>query len=161
MALAVPVYHSLLPLFSYGGKIVTPPKLRSRSHGIPIPIWEFSRSGCYCVNTPTVSIPELIQLLKGKSIILYFPPNATAGLATLDVRTPSLLPCPPARSIAIISFFLISPPLPSRSITVLYHSFYSTWTNFTNFKNFFFTFYENIPKNLTLVFSQDMYIIIW
>lgn len=36
--------------------------------------------------------PELIQLLSGKSIILYLPPNATAGLATSDVRTPSLLP---------------------------------------------------------------------
>ena len=67
------------------------------------------------VRTPTVSIPELIQLLSGKSMILYLPPNATAGLATFAVRTPSLLPCPPANSIAIISFFIMSSPLLSNS----------------------------------------------
>ena len=54
---------------------------------------------------------ELIQLLSGKSMIRYFPPNATAGFATFAVRTPSLLPCPPASSIAIISFFIMSSPL--------------------------------------------------
>ena len=63
------------------------------------------------INTPTVSIPELMQLLSGKSIMRYLPPNATAGFATFAVRTPSLLPCPPASSIAIISFFLMSSPL--------------------------------------------------
>ena len=42
----------------------------------------------------------------------YLPPNDTAGLATLAVKTPSLEPCPPARSIAIISFLInTSPPL--------------------------------------------------
>ena len=55
-------------LFSYGGRTVTPPTLRSRSQGIPIPIWELRRRGRYCVRTPTVSIPELIQLRNGKSI---------------------------------------------------------------------------------------------
>ena len=60
---------------------------------IPIPICVFSRSGWYCVSTPTVSIPELIQLLSGKSIILYFPPKATAGFATSAVNTPRRLPC--------------------------------------------------------------------
>src|SRR5574344_1811188 len=111
MALAVPVYHSLLVLFSYGGRTVTPPTLRSRSHGIPIPMWELSLNGWYCVSTPTVSIPELIQLLSGKSIIRYLPPNATAGLATLEVRTPNLLPCPPANNMAIISFLIMLSPL--------------------------------------------------
>ena len=43
----------------------------------------------------------------------YLPPNATAGFATLDVRTPRRLPCPPANSMAIISFLIISSPLSS------------------------------------------------
>ena len=37
--------------------------------------------------------------------------NATAGLATLEVSTPSRLPWPPARSIAIISFLTTVSPL--------------------------------------------------
>ena len=64
----------------------TPPTFRSRSHGIPIPICVFRRRGWYWVSTPTVSIPELMQLLNGKSIIRYFPPKATAGFATFDVK---------------------------------------------------------------------------
>jgi len=35
---------------------------------------------------PTVSIPELTQLESGKSIIRYFPPNGTAGFASLWVN---------------------------------------------------------------------------
>ncbi len=112
IALAVPVYHSLLVLFSYGGSIDTPPTFLSKSQGMPIPICVFRRNGWYCVSTPTVSTPELIQLLSGKSIILYLPPNETAGFATSAVRTPSLEPCPPASNIAIISFLItLSPPL--------------------------------------------------
>ena len=83
MAFAVPVYQSLFELFSYGGRIETPPTFLSKSHGIPIPICVFSLNGWYWVNTPTVSTPEFIQLLSGKSIIRYLPPNATAGFATL------------------------------------------------------------------------------
>jgi hypothetical protein len=49
-----------------------------------------------------------MQLLSGKSMIRYFPPKATAGFATFAVRTPSLEPCPPASSIAIISFLTTS-----------------------------------------------------
>lgn len=37
------------------------------------------------------------------------PPYATAGFATFLVNTPRRLPCPPARSIAIISFLRILP----------------------------------------------------
>ena len=74
--------------------------------GIPIPICVFRRSGWYWVRTPTVSTPELMQLLKGKSIIRYFPPKDTAGFATFAVNTPRRLPCPPARSMAIISFLI-------------------------------------------------------
>ena len=65
MAFAVPVYHSLLVLFSYGGRIETPPMLRSKSHGIPIQICEFKRNGCEiygevhnCVISAGVTIEE-------------------------------------------------------------------------------------------------------
>jgi len=61
-----------------------------------------------------VSIPELTQFDKAKSIILYFPPKGTEGFAILVVRAPSLLPCPPARSIAT-------------------HSFLANFINFTSF----------------------------
>ena len=98
----------------------TPPILRSKSQGIPIPICVFSLNGWYCVRTPTVSTPELIQLLNGKSIIRYLPPNDTAGFATFAVSTPSREPCPPARSIAIISFLTKISPLFTATF-LLYH----------------------------------------
>lgn len=47
---------------------------------------------------------------RGKSIILYFPPNDTAGFATFFVRTPRREPWPPAKSMAIISFLITSSP---------------------------------------------------
>ena len=62
--------------------------------------------GRYCTRTPTVSIPEFTQLDKEKSIMRYLPPKEIAGFALLFVSRPSLEPCPPARSIAIHSFFL-------------------------------------------------------
>lgn len=71
----------------------------------------FKRNGWYWVRTPTVSTPELMQLLSGKSMILYLPPNDTAGFATFCVKTPRRLPCPPANSIAIISFLTTISPL--------------------------------------------------
>ena len=37
----------------------------------------------------------------------------TAGFATLDVRTPRRLPCPPANNMAIISFLIMLSPLSS------------------------------------------------
>ena len=63
------------------------------------------------------------MILLLKSIIRYFPPNATAGLATSAVRTPNLLPCPPASSIAIISF-LITSFTPRLSVSMLYLMLY-------------------------------------
>ena len=54
--------------------------------------YNFSNNPPSKPSTPTVSIPELIQLDRGKSIILYFPPKETAGLATFDVNTPRRLP---------------------------------------------------------------------
>ena len=55
-----------------------------------------------------VSTPEFTQLDKGKSMIRYFPPNGTAGLATVSVKVPNRLPWPPANSIAIDSFLDIA-----------------------------------------------------
>ena len=116
IALAVPLNQCPSFSFIYGWSIVTPPLTLSKSQWSPIPIWEFKICGLYWVNTPTVSIPELEQLLKTKSIILYFPPNDTAGLAILFVNTPSLEPCPPAKIIASISFFIYGPLSYSLSI---------------------------------------------
>jgi hypothetical protein len=45
-------------------------------------------------------MPELAQFDNGKSIIRYFPPKGIAGFAIFFVNTPSLLPWPPASSIA-------------------------------------------------------------
>ena len=44
---------------------------------------------------------------------LYLPPNDTAGFATFCVNTPRRLPCPPAKSMAIISFLIMLSPLTS------------------------------------------------
>ncbi len=54
-------------------------------------------------------------------MILYFPPKETAGFATFAVRQPSLLPCPPARSIAIILFFTFIPPRGNRPFFVSFN----------------------------------------
>src|SRR5262245_22196431 len=43
---------------------------------------------------------EFTQLLKGKSMMRYFPAKGTAGFARLCVRTPRRVPSPPARIIA-------------------------------------------------------------
>jgi hypothetical protein len=68
-------------------------------------------------------MPEFEQLLNEKSIILYFPPKGTAGLAIVLVNFPKREPWPPAKIIAIISFFIFSGkrmgdhPLPHTSFT--------------------------------------------
>src|SRR5659263_340080 len=59
---------------------------------------------------PTVSIPELMQLLRQKSTILYLPPNSSPGFAMFAVRHFNLLPCPPTSSIAIHSFLFTNTP---------------------------------------------------
>ena len=68
-------------------------------------MYSFSSSGWYWVRMPTVSIPELTQLERGKSIIRYFPPKGTAGFAVFSVNTFRRLPCPPASSMATQRFF--------------------------------------------------------
>ena len=55
-------------------------------------------------------MPELAQLLSGKSMMRYFPPNGTAGFAIFFVKAPRRLPCPPASIIAKHSVFLIQNP---------------------------------------------------
>jgi glucose-1-phosphate adenylyltransferase len=54
-------------------------------------------SDLYWVKTPTLRMPELIQLDKGKSIIRNLPPNGTAGLARQSVIFFNRDPRPPAK----------------------------------------------------------------
>ena len=76
---------------------------------------------------------EFAQLLKLKSIIRYLPLKDTAGLAILRVNGPNLLPCPPAKSMAIHSCLRIlfhNPPprgarFEARSATLEMKSFSS------------------------------------
>ncbi len=57
------------------------PNDRSRSHGLPRPMWSIRERGLYWVRTRTRSIPEFTQLERAKSMIRYLPPKGTAGLA--------------------------------------------------------------------------------
>src|SRR3990172_2281294 len=104
-ASAVPRYHSATrPRAMYRGRSLTPPLVRSRSHGRPRPMWSLSERGLYCVRTTTSLISELTQLDSVKSMIRYLPPNGTAGLARTDERIESRSPSPPARTIANVRF---------------------------------------------------------
>src|SRR6185312_7204635 len=104
-ASAVPRYHSAtLPRAIYGWSSLTPPVLRSRSHGRPRPMWSFSERGLYWVRTTTSSMSELTQLDSVKSMIRYLPPNGTAGLARSWDRIERRSPSPPARITAIVRF---------------------------------------------------------
>src|SRR5512136_2208863 len=62
---------------------------------------------------------ELMKLLMTKSMIRYFPPKGTAGLALLDVNGLNRSPAPPARTI------------PSRS-SILSPSFHGIQTERNN-----------------------------
>src|SRR6476661_4280341 len=104
-ASAVPRYHSAtLPRSIYGWRSFTPPRLRSRSHGRPRPMWSLSERGLYWVRTTTSSMSELTQLDSVKSMIRYLPPNGTAGFARSAERIESRSPSPPARMTAIVRF---------------------------------------------------------
>src|SRR5579883_104045 len=74
-----------------------PPCCRSRSQGLPMPIWSLSEWGRYCVNTATSVMPELTQLLSAKSIMRYLPAKGTAGLALFWESRLNRSPCPPAK----------------------------------------------------------------
>ena len=63
----------------------------------------FNESDLYWVKTFILKNPELIKLFNTKSIILYLPPNGTAGLALSLVKGKSLLPSPPAKIITNVS----------------------------------------------------------
>ena len=111
MASAVPAYQvAPTPPLSRAGKMAANELFPSRPHFVPAPTYVPNRTDSYCVKTPTTSIPELAQLLKGKSIILYFPPKCTAGFATFAVKASRRVPRPPAKIIATISFPIIFPP---------------------------------------------------
>ena len=56
----------------------------------------------YCVSTLTRRMPELMQLLSGKSMMRNVPANGTAGLARQFVRFISRVPRPPASTIAYV-----------------------------------------------------------
>ena len=104
-ASAVPRYHSAsLPRAMYGWSSLTPPRLRSRSHGRPRPMWSLSERGLYWVSTTTSSMSELTQFDSVKSMIRYLPPNGTAGLARSWERIERRSPSPPARITAIVRF---------------------------------------------------------
>ena len=51
-----------------GGSIISPPVVRSRSHGRPLARWSDSDVGWNCTDTQTSAIAECWQLLSGKSI---------------------------------------------------------------------------------------------
>src|SRR6476646_9210370 len=109
-ASAVPRYHSATrPRAMYGWSSLTPPRLRSRSHGRPRPMWSFSERGLYWVRTTTLSMSELTQFDSVKSMIRYLPPKGTAGLARTDERIERRSPSPPARITAIVRF-TVGPP---------------------------------------------------
>src|SRR5215210_1409478 len=104
-ASAVPWYHSATRFRAmYGWSSLTPPWLRSRSHGRPNPMWSLSERGLYWVRTTTLSISELTQFDRVKSMIRYLPPKGTAGLARTDDRIERRSPSPPARMTAIVRF---------------------------------------------------------
>src|SRR3990170_3173510 len=97
-ASAVPRYQSLVrPRPRYGWRRVTPPRLRSRSHGRPTPMWSIRLRGAYCVRIPTSVSPEFTTLLSAKSMIRYLPPNGTPGLARTCDRIERRSASPPAR----------------------------------------------------------------
>ena len=112
-ASAVPRYHSAtLPRAMYGWSSFTPPRLRSRSHGRPSPMWSLSERGLYCVSTTTSWMSELTQFDSVKSMIRYLPPNGTAGLARSCDRIERRSPSPPARMTAIVRFTVrVAPPI--------------------------------------------------
>src|SRR3954467_8492495 len=67
-------------------------------------MWSFRERGLYCVRTTTLSIRELTQFDRVKSMIRYLPPNGTAGFARTDERIDRRSPSPPARMTAIVRF---------------------------------------------------------
>ena len=61
----------------------------------------------YWVSTPTVSMPELTQLDRGKSMMRYFPPKGTAGFATFWSERTGGFPARRPAAWQHISFFIL------------------------------------------------------
>ena len=86
-------------------------------------------------------MPELNMLLNTKSMILYFPPKATLGLARRKVSGLRRSPFPPAKTMAIVFFPTLSieyiqPPrvVTSNGVTLL-HSDALEHNKYTNIIN--------------------------
>src|SRR6185503_12231735 len=69
----------------------------------PIRMWRFSDSDLYWLAMNTRRSPELMQLLRAKSIMRYGPPKYTAGLARSRVSGKSRSPAPPASTMTRVS----------------------------------------------------------
>src|SRR4030067_588996 len=64
---------------------------------------------------PTRNRPELMQLLRAKSMMRYLPPNTTAGLARSSARMLRRSPRPPAKMRARVRLICSSPRFSARS----------------------------------------------
>ncbi len=72
----------------------------------PARICRSSEWDLYWMRTATLRSPEFKQLLSVKSMIRYFPPKGTAGLARCAVSGLSRSPFPPAKTMVKI-FFMV------------------------------------------------------
>ena len=70
----------------------------------PEPMWSESERGLYWVRTATLSMSELTQFDRAKSMIRNLPPKGTAGLARFSDRIERRAPSPPARITARVRF---------------------------------------------------------
>src|SRR5262245_50398794 len=69
----------------------------------PMRMWRLSDSDLYCVAMNTRRSPELMQLLRTKSMIRYGPPKYTAGFARSLVSGNKRSPAPPASTMTRLS----------------------------------------------------------
>src|SRR3954451_23733495 len=81
-----------------GCRMISPPDVRSRSHGRPLARWSLSEIGLNCCAIHTSDRPALRQFESGKSISRWVPANDTAGLARSCVSSSRRPPAPPART---------------------------------------------------------------
>src|SRR5580765_5506381 len=101
-ASAVPWYQCSLTRFC-GGRISTNSPSSSDTMPHPMRMWRLSDSDLYCVAMKTRRKPELMQLLRTKSMMRYGPPKYTAGLARSLVSGYRRSPAPPARTMTRLS----------------------------------------------------------
>ncbi len=103
-ASAVPLYQSWL-MRCWGGR----EKMYSPTSGLktfhPRRMWRSREWDLYWIRTMMLRSPELMQLLRVKSMIRYLPPKGTAGLARSAVSGWRRSPRPPDR-IMVRRFFM-------------------------------------------------------